>query len=258
MDIPRGLILEPSNLPGWRNFPVRDCLAGLLGLPVTYSNDANAAAYGEYWCGAGRDARSMVFFTLGTGVGGGIIVGDLAIEGAHSVGAELGHVVVDTSPQARRCSCGQSGHLEAYASATALVDRFQERLTRQTPAGSAGAREPVSARWIAEAAACGDPLARDLVLETADWLARGIALTGHVIDPELFMLGGAMDFGGAGTPLGEEFLGRVRQKAAGLVFPEIARTLKIGFATLGAESGWIGAAGLACRDWLHPQPAPKA
>ncbi len=251
MDIPRGLILEPSNLPGWRHYPVRDRLAEVLGLPVTYSNDANAAAYGEYWCGAGREARSLVFFTLGTGVGGGIIVGDVAIEGAHSLAAELGHVTVDSSATARRCSCGQRGHLEAYASATALVERCREQLaasSRNSSLRLADSRE-LTARAISDAAAKGDELARELVLETADWLAPGIALTAHVIDPELYMLGGAMNFGGEKTALGCEFLERVRQKAAALVFPEIARQLRIGFATLGADSGWIGAAGLACREW---------
>lgn len=251
MDIPAGLILEPSNLPGWRHFPVRDRLSEVLGIPVTFANDANAAAFGEYWCGAGREARSLVFFTLGTGVGGGIIIDGLVLEGAHSLGSELGHIPVDSAATARRCSCGQRGHLEAYASATALVQCCQERLATGVSTSSLGASSgrELTARAIAEAAGNGDQLAMDLVLETADWLGAGVALTAHVVDPELFMLGGAMDFGGEKTVLGRQFLARVRQKAAALVFPEIARQLKIGFATLGTESGWIGAAGLACHEW---------
>ena len=101
MDIPAGLIIAPPNLPGWRHFNVRDALAKALDRPVTYTNDANAAAYGEYWAGGGAQFESMVLFTLGTGVGGGIIMGDHWIDGAHSHGAEVGHIVIDTSENAR-------------------------------------------------------------------------------------------------------------------------------------------------------------
>ena len=99
MDIPGGVILDPPNLKPWRNVPVRDHIAKVFKLPTAFQNDANAAAFGEFWAGAGRDAHSMVLFTLGTGVGGGIIIGDLVLEGEHSHGAELGHmkIVEDTS-----------------------------------------------------------------------------------------------------------------------------------------------------------------
>ncbi|MBM4094615.1 MAG: ROK family protein, partial [Planctomycetes bacterium] len=119
MDIPRGLILDPVNLPHWRNFPVRDELARVTGLPVSFTNDANAAAYGEFWVGSGRQSESMIMLTLGTGVGGGIIVGGLVVEGVNSFGAECGHVIVDSRPDARLCVWGGGrGELEAYASAS--------------------------------------------------------------------------------------------------------------------------------------------
>src|SRR5262249_57280890 len=91
-DIPAGVILDPPNLKPWRNVPVRQHIHDVFGLPTAFQNDANAAAYGEYWAGAGREAHSMVMFTLGTGIGGGIILGDRIIEGEHSPGAEVGHL----------------------------------------------------------------------------------------------------------------------------------------------------------------------
>ena len=115
MDIPSGRLVKPVNLKGWDDFPLRDRVAAHCGLPVTFQNDANAAAYGEFWVGKGRDFHSMVLFTLGTGIGCGIIVGDLAIDGENSHGAECGHIIIDCSENARICGCGQRGHLEAYA-----------------------------------------------------------------------------------------------------------------------------------------------
>ncbi|MCS7160410.1 MAG: ROK family protein, partial [Gemmatales bacterium] len=129
MDIPKGLILDPPNLKPWKNVPVRDYIHGRFRKPTAFQNDANAAAYGEYWAGAGRGVRSLVLFTLGTGIGCGIVVNGQIIEGEHSHGAEVGHIIIEMS-QPRRCGCGGRGHLEAYASATALAQRANEALTR--------------------------------------------------------------------------------------------------------------------------------
>src|SRR5437588_3711686 len=127
MDIPAGLILDPPNLKPWRNVPVRQHIADAFRLPTAFQNDANAAAYGEFWAGAGKDFRSMVLFTLGTGIGGGIIIGDQVIEGEHSHGGELGHLKIEPRG-GRMCGCGHRGCLEAYASATAVVARTHEAL----------------------------------------------------------------------------------------------------------------------------------
>ena len=116
------MILDPPNLKPWQNVPVRQHVQETFRLPTAFQNDANAAAYGEYWVGAGKGAHSMVLFTLGTGVGGGIIIGDLVIEGEHSHGAELGHMKIEMT-RPRQCGCGRWGCLEAYASATAVVKR---------------------------------------------------------------------------------------------------------------------------------------
>src|SRR6267154_1219666 len=125
MDIPAGVILDPPNLKPWQNVPVRDHVQRVFGLPTAFQNDANAAALGEYWVGAGKDARSMVLFTLGTGVGGAIILGDTIVQGEHSHGAEIGHIKIEMT-QPRLCGCGRWGCLEAYASATAVAKRAQE------------------------------------------------------------------------------------------------------------------------------------
>src|SRR5262249_45929616 len=126
MDIPAGMLIRPHNLPRWYDFPIRDRVIHHCGFPVTYANDANAPAYGEFWVGRGRDFHSMVLLTLGTGVGGGIIIGDLLVDGENSHGGELGHIIIDYTASARRCPCGQLGHLEAYASATAVIARSKE------------------------------------------------------------------------------------------------------------------------------------
>ena len=177
LDLATGTIRRAGNLVGWDNFPLRDRVAFHAGLPVTLANDANAAGYGEFWVGSGRDCSSLVLLTLGTGVGGGIIVGDMNIEGAHSHGSECGHMIVDPSDAARMCPCGQTGHLEAYSSAKSLVARAEEAIA----AGATGsltnavaAGEPLTPILVGREAEAGDALASELVMETARWLGIGI------------------------------------------------------------------------------------
>src|SRR5262249_28847268 len=129
MDIPAGLILDPPNLHPWRNVPVRQYVQDAFRVPTAFQNDANAAAFGEYWVGAGKNTHSMVLFTLGTGVGGGVIIGDFVLGGEHSQGAEVGNMKIEmTNP--RQCGCGRWGCLEAYASATSVVKRTREALAQ--------------------------------------------------------------------------------------------------------------------------------
>jgi glucokinase len=251
LDIPAGTIVRAGNLPGWDDFPLRDRLAVHCGRPVTFANDANAAAYGEFWVGSGRDDESLVLLTLGTGIGGGIIIGDLNVEGAHSHGSECGHIIVDTSPTARRCPFGHLGDLEAYASATALVARARERLEEAGPeapgplAAGVAAGKPLTPILIGAACAAGDPLARELVVEAAGWLGIGVVTLMHTIDPAAVILGGAMTFGGEASPVGREFLDTVRSVVRQRAFPVLAERTVIRYATLGGDAGSIGAAGLA-------------
>lgn len=247
LDIPAGVILEAANLPGWRDVPVREHVAATFGVPTAFQNDANAAAYGEYWAGAGRGTRSLLLITLGTGIGGGIVLHDRVVEGAHSHGGEVGHVQIEmTHP--RLCGCGRRGCLEAYASATAVVARTREALCTGRP--STLHRVPpadLSARHVFEAAAAGDALAAELVEETAYYLAVGTASLMHVLNPEVVVFGGGM------TAAGEGFLERVRVHVRKLAFPVPAAKTHLCYASLGNDAGFIGAAACA-RQLVRPVP----
>ncbi len=248
MDIPRGIFLQPHNLPHWHYFPIRDCVAEVFGLPVTFANDANAAAYGEFWVGSGQRFHSIILLTLGTGVGGGIIIGDLSVDGENSHGSECGHIIVDSSPTARKCGCGQLGHLEAYCSATALVARMHELLA-SGKASSLTKRiteaSPLTALMIAEEADRGDSLAFKAIMELGTWLGMGIVTLMHTIDPGAIILGGAVNFGGEEHPVGKRFLEHVRDVIRKHAFPIPAQRTVIEFAALGGDAGYIGAAGIA-------------
>ncbi|MFN0016915.1 MAG: ROK family protein [Pirellulaceae bacterium] len=249
MDIPAGLIVHPHNLPHWYNFPIKKSVADAFGLPVTFANDANAAAYGEFWVGSGKVYHSIVFLTLGTGVGGGIIIGDLSVDGENSHGSECGHIIVDNSTSARMCGCGQPGHLEAYCSATALVKRAEQELAahlrKSTLANRVAKGQELTALMISEEAEIGDALSNDLIQELATWLGLGIVTLMHTIDPGAVILGGAMNFGGHDAPVGAKFIERVRSVVRQHAFPIPAQRTTIDFATLGGDAGFIGAAGIA-------------
>jgi glucokinase len=247
MDLRAGLILDPPNLKPWRNVPVRQFIADTFRLPTAFQNDANAAAYGEFWAGAGRDFRSMVLFTLGTGIGGGIILGGAVLEGEHSHGGELGHMKIEYR-DARLCGCGKRGCLEAYASATAVVQRTHEALNadRGRSALHRLLREQgeLTARDVFQAADAGDALAEKVVDDTAFYLALGAANLMHVVDPD------GVCFAGGMTAAGEPFLERIRRHAQGLAFPVPAAKCQIRYAQLGSDAGFIGAAGCARLLWL--------
>jgi glucokinase len=241
MDIPAGVILDPPNLKPWRNVPVRKHIQDAFGVPTAFQNDANAAAYGEYWAGAGRGTHSLVLFTLGTGVGGGIILGDHIVEGEHSHGAELGHMVIEmTNP--RLCGCGRHGCLEAYASATSVVKRIREALDHDHGHSHSSlqallhSQEELTSRDIFAAAVAGDALAARIVEETAFYLAVGAVNLMHCIDPDMIVFGGGM------IAAGETFLDRIRWHVRQRAFPVPAERTQICYAQLGSDAGFIGAA----------------
>jgi glucokinase len=247
MDIPGGMLLDPPNLPGWRDYPIRKRVRDALNLPTILQNDANAAAYGEYWAGSAKDARSLVFFTLGTGLGGGIIVDDHIIEGEHSHGSECGHTIIEMD-NGRLCATGQTGTLEAYCSATALLKRFQEAIDagrHSSVSLRVNDGVPLSPLLISEEASKGDDLSVELILEMARCLGTAVTSIVHVIDPSLVLLGGAMTFGRHETQIGREFLERVRQEFRTRTFATLVNKVKIDYASLGGDAGYIGAAGCA-------------
>ncbi len=247
MDIPTGLLLNIPNLPGGSNFPIRDRVSQNVGLPVAYANDANAAAYGEFWVGSGCQYPSMLMLTLGTGVGGGIIIGEFLLEGENSHGGECGHMIIDCSEEARLCSCGGRGHLEAYCSATAVAARACEAVAggRQSSlAEQCGPERTLTSRDIHQAAESGDALALEIILDTGRYLGIGITTLMHILDPAAVVLGGAMNFGGRDNAVGRRFLEATMDEVRKRAFPVLAQNTSINFASLGGDAGFIGAAGI--------------
>ncbi len=260
MDIPAGMLLRPINLTGWNYFPLRDRVSDHCGLPVTFENDANAAAYGEFWVGSGREYQSMIMLTLGTGIGCGIIIGDTVVRGAHSHGGESGHIIIDLSANARACNCGQAGHIEPYASAIGVVRRTQEALS----AGRASSLvqriaegNELTPKLVAVEAEAGDALSWEIIVDTAHYLAIGIVSLAHMVGPDVFLLGGAMTFGGGQAELGRRFLDQVKSEVRRLSDARLAQKTAIDFATLGGDAGYIGAAGVGRLDFLK-QSQPSA
>jgi len=254
MDLPSGKLVAPPQLPTWWGFGIRDCLAKLAGLPVSFINDANAAAYGEFWLGTGEAATSMVLLTLGTGVGAGIIVEGELINGVNSFGGECGHMVVDPSPTAQICAWGGGrGQLEAYASASGVVMRARQRLKEGAASSLSGCLgggdNELTSLKVCQAAEQGDSLANEIIDETARWLGIGITTLVHTLDPGIIVLGGAMDFGGAGSRLGERFLQVTRDEFKRRTFDNVYRGTTIQFAKLGADAGYLGAAGYARKQF---------
>jgi len=247
MDLERGMLLKPGNLPAWSNSPVRDLVAASTGLAVTYANDANAAAFGEYWAGAGRETRNLVMVTLGTGVGGGIIVDGRLIAGAHGAGGEVGHIVIDQRDEAPVNTLGIHGTLEGYCGSYGVLARMRAALDEGDTNSKLGeiAAEELTPLDIANAAEAGDELALGVVMETARYLAVGLTTLIHTIDPDGVVIGGAMTFGGAGHPLGERFLAEVQTQTRSRIFENLRGPISIEFAELGGDAGFIGAAGLA-------------
>ncbi|MCO8120367.1 ROK family protein [Stieleria sp. TO1_6] len=256
MDLPRGLLVAPPQLPTWWDYPIVAKIAKLLGRPVAFLNDANAAAFGEFWIGTGRYADSMILLTLGTGVGGGIIVDGELVNGVNSFGSECGHILVDPSPTARLCVWGGGrGQLEAYASASAVVDRTRDRLTEGAESSLSGllggGDSELTARKVYDAAKNeADPLALEIIDETAKWLGIGITTLVHALDPGVVTLGGAMNFGGADCSIGRRFLARITDEFQQRTFENVFDGTTIGFASLGADAGYLGLAGYARKQAL--------
>jgi glucokinase len=224
LDSANGVLVAPLHLPGWRDVPITALATEVFGRPAVLDNDAVAAAAGEHRYGAGRGARNMVYLTVSTGVGGGVILDGELHRGPSGNGGELGHVTVDW--HGRRCrGCGRRGCLEAYCSGTSIAERAQE-------AGMDGA----SAADVAQAALAGNPVAAELWDETCEALACGIISIANLFEPELVVLGGGV------VRTGEQLLGPVRERVAEHV---IGPPLRIVAAASGDAVGVVGAAAVA-------------
>ncbi len=254
MDMVTRKLRQPPNLHSWEDFPVCDELSKAVGYPVTFCNDANAAAYGEYWVGSASGKPSMALLTLGTGIGCGIIIEGRSIGGATGYGGECGHLVIDCHDDALLCGCGQRGHLEAYASATGVARRTIDLTDRR----ESSLRSKISpetrlgeiAKIVYTEAEKGDALAFEIVMDTAKYLSLGIVSLLHTVDPACILLGGAMTFGGPDCSLGQRFLAQVTKEVKNRAFKAIANNVVVDFAMLGSDAGFIGAAGLAREDYM--------
>ncbi len=176
-----GTVVASPNLPGWNDVPLLDRVAEAIGLPVLLENDANAAAFGEYWRGAGSGCASMLLLTLDTGVGGGIVLGGELWRGADGMAGEIGHVTVE--PGGRTCRCGNTGCLETYASATGIVDSYREL---------AGVEEAVTAEEVHRRAHEGDANARQAYREGGRALGLAFATLVNLLNPECIVIGGGV------------------------------------------------------------------
>ncbi|MBA4543036.1 MULTISPECIES: ROK family glucokinase [Thermoactinomyces] len=236
LDIPNGVVKYLTNL-GWRNVPIKEKLEQAWQVPVSIDNDANVAALGEAWQGAGKGVDDLVCITLGTGVGGGVIAEGHLLHGMNGFAGEVGHIQVDR--EGVRCNCGQIGCLETVASATALVRMAREAIDqgRETVLTA----ESLSAREIFSACAKGDPVASEIVAKAIDALARTLAVLSLVLNPSRFIIGGGV------AKAGDVLLNPLREAYEKEAQDNVKQGVEIVLAKLGNRAGFIGAAGLLAR-----------
>lgn len=212
LDRASGLVLLTPNL-GWTNFPLRDRVGDALKLPATLDNDANCATLGEWWIGAARGAQQVVGLTIGTGIGGGLILDGRLFHGVSDVAGEFGHTTIEAN--GRRCGCGNYGCLEAYASGPAIAGRAREALAggepSSMPATVGGDLSRITAATVYDSAKQGDRLAQEVVRETARFLGIGIANLLNIFNPEVVVLAGGVTQ--AGDQLFEPMRAEVRRRA---------------------------------------------
>lgn len=239
-----GVVRTSPNLPGLVDEPLARRLAARWPGSVRVVNDADAAAWGEFRTGAGRDAASLAMLTVGTGVGGGLVLGGRLVRGAHGAAGELGHVVVDEGGP--RCPCGNHGCLEAHASGTALARKARERHRAGTmTAGSPLAGEDVAGEDVTAAAAAGDPDGVALLADAGFWLGVGMAGITNAFDPAVIVVGGGL------AAAGDLLLEPARQACAARVLGASRRTLPpVVLGELGAHAGLVGAGLLADADQI--------
>lgn len=192
---PDGVVCRCVNL-GWGVFSVEEKLSALTGYPVKAGNDANVAALGEMWQGAGKGAKNIVMVTLGTGVGGGVIINGHIVAGADGAGGEIGHLAVNDA-ETQTCGCGKKGCLEQYASATGIVTLTKRALAASDEESSLRALETVTAKDVFDAAKAGDALACAVVEQFGEILGKGLANVACVVNPEVFVIGGGVSKAGS-------------------------------------------------------------
>ena len=236
LDREHGIVVVAPNL-GWHNFPLRDRVADRIGLPATLDNDANCATLGEWWCGAARGGRNVVGLTIGTGIGGGLILDGALYHGSSDVAGEVGHTTIDST--GRRCKCGNYGCLEAYASGPAIAERAREALAGDEqsilPKMVGGDLRLITAQTVYEAAKHGDATAREVVRDTGRFLGTGVASLLNIFNPDVVVLAGGVTF--AGEALFEPLRAEVKRRA----FRPAVEACRIVPGALSGSAGVVGA-----------------
>ena len=227
----KGIVLKCVNL-GWGVFNVEEELASLTGLKVKAGNDANVAALGEMWQGAGKGSEDMVMVTLGTGVGGGIIVDGKVIAGANGAGGEIGHITVNND-EIEACNCGQYGCLEQYTSATGIVRMAKRKLAKTDEETSLRAVEELSAKIIFDEAKKGDKIAGELVEELGKILGSTLSNIAAVTNPEVIVIGGGV------SKAGQILIDTIRKHFTESVF-HACKDTRFVLAGLGNDAGMYG------------------
>lgn len=239
LDAARGLLIAPPHLPGWRNVPLTALAERAFGVPAVLENDATAAAAAEHLYGAGTGVRNMVYLTISTGVGGGIVLDGKVHRGTTGNGGELGHVTVDCGGRPCR-GCGRRGCLEAYVSGTSIAERAHEALKQSPEQSSLSAvGESLKASDVATAASAGDPVAVVVWEETIDALVSGLTSIVNVFEPELVVLGGGVVSG-----TGEQLLAPVRDRVRTESMQPAGENVEIVQSALGKHVGVVGAAAI--------------
>ena len=237
LDTHRGIVLLSPNL-GWVNMPLRDRVAGELALPCALDNDANCAVLGEHWRGAAKGTRHALGITIGTGIGGGLILEGRLYHGASDCAGEIGHTTIEVN--GRRCACGNYGCLEAYASGPAIARRALEAMEAGAESSLADLmrRDPtsVTAQVVYEAATTGDPLAREVVQDTARFLGAGIANLVNVYNPEVVVVCGGV------TQAGDTLFVPLRREVSRRAFRPAVEVCRILPGALPGTAGVVGAA----------------
>ena len=237
----KGLILKAVNLPGWVNIPIRALIQEQFGCHVAVGNDANVAALGEWRFGAGKGTSNLIYLTISTGIGGGVIMDGQLLLGAQGLGTELGHMTVE--PEGPICSCGQLGHLEAVAAGPALARQATAFIETGRPsilAKKLDEKRHLTGKDVGEAAQEGDPLAGEIIERAGEIIGRHMADLAHAFNPEVFVLGGGV------SQLGPLLFEPVeRSLRAHVMNPAYVEDLRVVPAALGDDAGLIGAMVLA-------------
>ncbi len=241
----KGIIITLPNFPDWNNVPLTKILKDRFGIPVILENDANAFAYGEYVYGFNRRYRNMLGITLGTGLGGGIIIDGKIYHGKDGTAGELGHITIQ--PDGAECGCGNNGCLETYVSANALIRIIPQKLDQWQAQGKKSLLSEVDApeltpRHLYQAAENDDELSRSIFFEMGRWLGIGFADLVNIFNPEIIVLGGGL------TEAVEYFLPIAITEMKKRAFTTPADSVKIEISKLGHDSAILGVAALCQRD----------